>query len=202
MEARLIARGAEAEIWEQDYLGKKAIFKKRVPKKYRDPALDKQLRKERTKAEATLIHQGKELGIRIPVIYKMIPSEGLLVMEKINGERMKEHLKKKNLSVMKQAGKMVALLHSAGLVHGDLTTSNLLVNDTEIAIVDFGLGFGSTKIEDLAVDILNFQKTYKATHYQFPQGWEYFLESYKQHFEAGDRVLRRIKQIEERARYS
>jgi len=202
MDLKLLARGAEAELTEHKYFGKNVVFKKRIRKKYRNLILDNQIRKERTKGEAHLLHKVKGFGVRVPLIYKIDPSEGLLVIEKIQGRVMKKNLNENNLEHMESAGEIAAKLHSAGIVHGDLTTSNLIITNSGIVIIDFGLGFESNKIEDFSVDLLNFKKTYKATHYNLPQGWERFVQAYKKNFSQGDEVIKRIAKIEGRARYS
>lgn len=148
----LVKRGAEAALYKTEYLGMPALLKERIPKQYRHPSLDERIRKQRTKQEAVLLHKAKTVGVRSPAILKIDKKNASIWMEWINGKQLKEELnsqkpngKKKRVEQveghLKKLGKMIAQLHAAGIVHGDLTTSNVLVNKKEMVLIDFGLGF-------------------------------------------------------------
>lgn len=200
---RFLRKGAEAELVETIFLGKKALLKDRVPKEYRVQALDEKIRRERTKQEAILIHQAKEAGVRTPVIYAIEKKDCGITMEFIEGKRLKDALEKKNFEkYCKELGKQIALLHNAGLVHGDLTTSNMLVKGKALVFVDFGLGFFSKKIEDKAVDLLNLKKTFEATHHSLmPKAWQEITAAYCAENGFGKTVVEQVLEIEKRARY-
>jgi Kae1-associated kinase Bud32 len=129
-------------------------------------------------------------------------------MEWIEGKQLKEELnttEKKGAwkgKWLEKAGKMVAQLHAAGIIHGDLTTSNFLVGKKELVLIDFGLGFFSEKNEDRAVDLLNFKKTFLATHASFPKGLEPFLHAYSGNNPFALPVLRQMEKVENRIRYA
>ena len=198
---RLLRKGAEAELWLVEYLGEKALVKSRVVKNYRREELDKDIRKTRTKHECVLLHRAKEAGVRTPVIYKIDKAGSAIVMEFVDGERLKDVLETGNSEICKSVGKEIGKLHSAGLVHGDLTTSNILLKDEKLVFVDFGLGFISEKVEDKAVDLLVFKKTFLATHYAVERGWERVVEGYCEAYDKGKRIIAEIPKIEARARY-
>ncbi len=199
---KLLFRGAEASLFETSFLNEKAILKKREPKNYRVKALDQKIVSLRTKQECLLISRAKEVGVRTPLIFYANKKTGEIIMEFVDGVQFKDLAKKafeKNCSLL---GKEVGLLHNEGIVHGDLTTSNVLVKKNKLVFVDFGLGFFSKKIEDMAVDLLVLKKTLKSTHSKEPLVWEKFLSGYKKSFKNALSVINRISDIEKRTRYS
>ena len=71
--------------------------------------------------------------------------------------------------VMKAIGRSVGGLHASGVVHGDLTTSNLILRKTtggklEVVVIDFGLGSVSNSDEDMAVDLYVLERAFASTH--------------------------------------
>ena len=56
-----------------------------------------------------------------------------------------QHLLENNVdsltSLAADVGVVVARMHRAGLIHGDITTSNILVNNNQLVMIDFGLSF-------------------------------------------------------------
>ena len=197
---KLIYEGAEAKLFESEFLGKKSIEKQRIEKKYRRKELDEKIRKERTKQEALLMHKAKMLGIRAPVIYEIDLNEKKIIMEKIEGIQLKKAVSK-NLFLLEELGKIIGLLHKNNIIHGDLTTSNIIVKAKRLALVDFGLGYHSASFEDKAVDLIAFKKTFTATHTKHIKHWNKILKAYeKQTGYAG--IGQKIREIEARARYS
>jgi Kae1-associated kinase Bud32 len=208
-------------LYKTDYLGAPALLKERVPKKYRNAALDEGIRRQRTKQEAVLLHRAKEAGVRTPALLKIDRKNASIWMEWVDGKQLKEELNagkktgnrlkwglnEKNMAGrfekrLKKLGEMIAQLHAAGIIHGDLTTSNALVNEKEMALIDFGLGFFSGKTEDRAVDLLNFKKTFQATHASFPKGLEIVLDSYRNNNSGAAAVFRQMEKVEGRIRYA
>lgn len=184
---------AEAQVKEITFQEKKAVSKKRIPKKYRNNTLDLLIIKKRTKQEAKILKT--LLGIiNVPKIYSISDSE--IVMEFIEGKVLKEIVEKqKELCI--EAGKEIKKIHSAGIIHGDLTTSNIIYSQGKLFFIDFGLGYFSKKIEDQATDLIVFKKTFNATHSSLKSGWELVMQGYKPNKE----VIERMEKIEKRARY-
>ncbi|MBU0635873.1 Kae1-associated serine/threonine protein kinase, partial [Candidatus Micrarchaeota archaeon] len=151
---KLIKRGAEAVLYKTKHWKQDALLKKRIPKKYRTAILDEKIRKQRTKQEAILLHHAKKATVRTPTLLKVDKKKHQLWMEWIPGKALKTVLGKQHANWCKAIGKKIALLHTAGIIHGDLTTSNIIVSGKELVFVDFGLGFFSNKIEDRAVDLV------------------------------------------------
>jgi len=198
---KLIAQGAEAKLFKTKFDGKEALLKQRVPKRYRCSELDEKLRSTRTNAEVNIFRKARALGVNTPAIFDIDKKEKEITMEFINGPRLKDSLKKENLAVCKEVGQMIALMHAGNLVHGDLTTSNILVKDDDLFFIDFGLGKTSAKLEDKAVDLLTFKKTFEATHVNLmPKGWDQILEGYLS--KGGKKeVLKQMEKVEGRVRY-
>jgi len=198
---QLIRQGAEAKLFKAKFEGKPALLKKRVPKEYRNKELDEKIRSARTTGEANLLRKARSLGVNTPMVYNVDKAEKEILMELVDGSRLKDVLNKKTLGLCRQVGEGIALMHENSLIHGDLTTSNVMVKGKELFFIDFGLGKHSKKAEDKAVDLLVFKKTFEATHVELmPKGWELILEGYLA--KGGEEeVLAQMKKVEERVRY-
>lgn len=199
---KLIQQGAEATINEITYNGKTAIQKQRNTKKYRKKELDEKITKERTKKEAKLIQQANNIGIRVPKIYETNLEQKIIIMEKIEGKKIKEIIEQKTI-LLKKIGKIIGILHKNQIIHGDLTTSNMIYEEktNQIGIIDFGLGYKSKKIEDYATDLLVLKKTFNATHSKIMNKWPKILEGYKEEMQNSEIIIKQIEKIEKRARY-
>src|SRR3989338_2938533 len=88
----LIKQGAEAKLFLIEYLGQKAVLKKREHKKYREAELDGKILKERLHTECTLISAAKKAGERTPLILNIDPSEFSLTTEFFEGKTLKQEL--------------------------------------------------------------------------------------------------------------
>ncbi|MDP2666851.1 MAG: KEOPS complex kinase/ATPase Bud32 [Candidatus Diapherotrites archaeon] len=212
MALSILSIGAEA-VLEKVTLGSLVLIRKtRVPKGYRHPDLDARLRGERLGREARLMHAAKTHGVLTPLVYLIDVRKSAIYMTFIPGERLKHFLLKKHPASQKTAycaqfGRMIATLHTHGMVHGDLTTSNVMVpfpsktKPGNLVMIDFGLAFHSRKIEDLAVDLVNLKKTFSATHSTFPEGWTAIQQAYVDH--GGKKaVLDQMEAVEKRIRYA
>lgn len=188
-------KGAEAEIKETIFDSKKAIIKKRIQKNYRNPSLDLKIRKKRTKSEAKILTELYSV-INVPKVLLLDENDATIIMEFIKGDLIKDVIKK-DTKIIKLIGKEIKKIHSAGIIHGDLTTSNMLYSNNKIYFIDFGLGFYSKKIEDIATDLIVFKKTFNATHSNLKNGFDLVLEGYCPSKE----LLERMRAVEKRARY-
>ncbi len=194
---QLLYKGAEAEVLKGKYLDFPAVMKARIPKKYRIAALDNKIRKERTRKEMGMILLAKE-AVNVPHIFDVDFKDSYLVLEFIDGKTLKETFSEgKNLKLAKDIGEAVKALHKKHIMHGDITTSNLILSDGKIYFVDFGLADQSTRLEDKAVDVVAFKKMLKSTHFRhFDEIWNNFQKGY------GDKkVLEHVIKVEKRARY-
>jgi len=196
---KLLFEGAEARTYLTEFSGKKAIEKKRIPKKYRNKKLDEKIRKERTRDEINLLHKAKLAGVRTPIIYSVDRKNSVIVMECLKAKKLREQINSMKAKNFRETGKKIALLHKAGIVHGDLTTNNILLAKEKLFFLDFGLGFNSKKEEDFAVDLLGFKRTFLSDNPEKIKEWKEIEKGYK--WEKGKAVLKRIQEVEKRGRY-
>jgi TP53 regulating kinase-like protein len=205
---RLVYRGAEADIYSGDWAGERAIYKFRKPLPYRLPELDVAIRIQRTAHEAQLLHDAKSAGVRSPSLFYASPREALIVMEEIDGQRLKSVLQAHRADAEElslEFGAAVGRLHGAGIMHGDLTTSNVLVNDEGVNLIDFGLAIRSLRIEDHAVDLRLIKETLVGAHSDVSSRvMKSFLQGYASLVGARREkdVSRKLLEIERRGRYA
>ncbi|MBX4196435.1 Kae1-associated serine/threonine protein kinase [Candidatus Pacearchaeota archaeon] len=195
---KLIAQGAEAKIIQIS----STILKQRIRKGYRISELDEKLRKQRTRKEAKLLEKAKQL-IPVPKLIKMDEANKELEIEFIKGKKLAEHLDglKNKITIAKEIGKNVARIHDAGIIHGDLTTSNMIAQDSKVYFIDFGLGFESDKIEDKAVDLHVLKEALEAKHFKYAeQLFQGVVKGYKKSKYAKE-TLKRLEKVEQRGRY-
>ena len=202
----VIRRGAEAEIGRDVWMGRKVIVKSRVTKGYRHPELDLSLRVTRTKNEARLIQDARRHGVPTPIIYDIDLKNGKIVMEEIEGERVKDVLDSTDeegcRAICTEIGRLVAMLHKATITHGDLTTSNMIIRDGKIWFIDLSLGTRNAMIEDMGVDLHLLKEAFQSAHSKILPMYDVILDSYRSNFERGNEVLKKIKEIEDRGRYT
>lgn len=186
------AMGAEAVVT----LGPEHVEKKRVGKVYRRPELDTRLITERTRAEARLISAARRHGVPTPLISDV--TSDTLTMERITGTLLKDELTADHLE---EAGKVVGHLHGSGIIHGDLTTSNMVIRKGRCVLIDFGLAAVSSEMEARGVDLHVLFQTLESTTDNYPALIDAFSKGYKEAFSLAEDVLIREKEIERRGRY-
>ena len=194
---KLIAQGAESKL----FLVKGKIVKNRFRKTYRIKEIDERLRKARTKREAKVLDKLQKINFPTP---KLISNNerDTLEMQFIKGKLIKNILNNNNcVKLSKEIGEKVAILHNNDIIHGDLTTSNMIF-DKEIFFIDFGLSFFSMKIEDKAVDLHLLKEALESKHSEiWEKSYKAALEGYFKKADDGKKVIERIKIVEERGRY-
>jgi len=144
--------GAEARLDLIDWYGQAAIRKSRIPKEYRIAQLDKLLRIRRTKEEAAILHASKIAGVDCPAVFFSDPKSSEIIMEFVRGVLLKNFHDSRDL-IFQWVGRYAGLLHSKGIIHGDLTTKNIIISDGRLVLIDFGLAFFSYRIVDRAADL-------------------------------------------------
>lgn len=203
----IIGRGAEALLIKSG----SSLLKRRIKKGYRHEAIDLMLRATRTRREARLLGKASQ-AISVPrvkaidgMVKKPMEPETEIEMEFIDGKVLSQWLDEfplqKALKICKKIGESTAKLHDKGIIHGDLTTSNMILKKEDVYFIDFGLGFHSDRIEDKAVDLHLLREALKSKHFRHWQ--EYFKavsEGYKNSKNASI-VLERLKKVENRGRY-
>ena len=187
-----IGRGAVALItrdWDK-------VTKWRKPKGYRLLALDGKIRRERTVMEARIISEARRCGVPTPVVLDVTRFE--LTMEYIEGAKLKDVI---DHDLSRRLGELVGRLHGCGIIHGDLTTSNMILKGDRLYLIDFGLASHDQSIEAQGVDLHVFFQTVKSTQDLYESLAEAFKEGYTSTYAQAGAVLKRVEEIEARGRY-
>jgi len=135
--------------------------------------------------------------------------EASIIMEYIEGRQVKHILNKSSGTerhdLCIEIGKSVGQLHTHGLIHGDLTTSNIILTpEGKIVFVDFGLGEKNEELEGRGVDLHLMKRALQSTHYMF---WEERFKNVLCGYssivgvEVAEKVYEKIREIERRGRY-
>ncbi|MDG7005334.1 MAG: Kae1-associated kinase Bud32 [Nitrososphaerota archaeon] len=207
----LIYRGAEADVFKGGWCDRPAVYKVRKPLTYRLPELDGLIRSQRTSHEAQIIHQSRGAGVPAPWLYYVSPEEALLVMEFVEGERLKTVLLDPAMTGRRarelgaEFGRDIARLHAAGIMHGDLTTSNVIVGGGRLTLIDFGLAIRSQRLEDQAVDLRLIKETVTGAHNGVSKPFMRSLLAGYSEVLGGTRTAaaaRKLAEIERRGRYA
>lgn len=187
-------RGAEAIVELNQEAGE--VIKRRRTKSYRHPELDSLLRRRRTRSEARLLSESRQLGVSTPVIRDVDPEIGELTVEYVGKSDLKDSF---SVSRSKTVGEYLATLHNAGFVHGDPTPRNVRVDSDRVYLIDFGLGFYSDDIEDFAMDLHVYEGSVRGTANDPDELIQAFESAYQT---TGNKdVLNQLRTIEERGRY-
>lgn len=211
----LIKKGAEANLYLEDFSrtlhpagAGRVIIKHRISKRYRVPQLDLQLRESRTALEAKLFADAKAAGVPTPAVYEIDRAAARLIMEYIEGKQVKLILDGlepgERRKLCRLIGRQIARLHAAGIVHGDLTTSNMILTSEErVFFVDFGLGEYDSSLEARGVDLHLLGRALQSVHFRIAdEAYRAVLVGYRREFGKGaDEVIKRAKEIELRGRY-
>lgn len=188
---RKLGEGAEAKIFGTTVFGKKAVIKVRQEKKYRIGALDFALRISRTRREARLMHKAHAAGVGVPRIIAL--GKFSIYMERLSGKLLKDLRIRK--SGYGKVGTLLADLHNAGIVHGDFTPANVMVNERKFSIIDFGLAEESNSPEERAIDLLLMKRSIPGDCYgNFERG-------YARRAAKPRETLGRLSEVEKRVRY-
>ena len=205
---KLISKGAEANIYIGKFLGYKAIFKKRVPKLYRNPKFDLNLIVRRTINEAKMLHYARREGIPVPTLFYFDIKETLIVMEFIEGSLLSLSIKDLPINILKEiflkTGEIMAKLHLNQIVHGDFTTSNIINTGKELIVIDFGLSKKSPELEEHAIDMHLLLRSLESTHYNIVDCVrDYIIEGYGNIISVNysKKVYERMLEIRRRGRY-
>jgi len=201
MPREIIQRGAEAVL----YIGEGgALFKERLRKGYRIPEIDEEIRKQRTKKEVGLLCRARRAGVPAP--NAELTDKYIIRMDYIKGKKVKDVLngmcRKEQDEVAEKIAGIAAAMHSANIIHGDLTTSNMILKDGEIHMIDFGLGKVSEKVEDQATDLFLLHEALLSTHFGIAERlWKKIINTYAQKYSNAREVMARLERIELRRRY-
>lgn len=209
---KLIHRGAEASLFYGHWFGKEVIFKHRVSKLYRIEQLDRKIRSLRTLNEARALIKVKEYGINTPQVYEIDTESSTIIMRYIAGTKLRDLINilsdDEKKEIFTRLGRIIAILHINGHIHGDITTSNIiLTQNNDIFLIDFGLHDYSDSIEDKSVDLHLLKRVLISSHgNNFKLCFDAFLEAYRSEYkdrgkDAYNEIIKNISIIETRGRY-
>jgi TP53 regulating kinase-like protein len=205
----LIKKGAEASLYLENWHGQKVILKKRLSKKYRVPELDKEIQNQRTKHEPQVMHRAKEAGVPTPIVFLVDLEEATIIMEFVEGKQVKQVLNNlpsdERRRLCQRIGELVGKLHNNGIMHGDLTTSNMILTPMdEVVFIDFGLSEQTWELEARGVDLHLMKRAIASTHFMHAEEcFEAVIAGYEKILgkKATDEILGKIVEIERRGRY-
>ncbi|KJZ78279.1 Serine kinase BUD32 [Hirsutella minnesotensis 3608] len=226
--AHLVTQGAEGRLYKTSYLlpDVPCALKYRPPKPWRHPTLDQRLTKHRILSEARILAKCHRDGVRVPAVYAVDEAAGWLMLEWIPGTPVRVNINgwlgartagiehdEALKGLMRRIGQAVGNLHKNGVVHGDLTTSNLMlapprmshetkhgILDGDIVIIDLGLASGSIQDEDRAVDLYVLERAFGSTHPRAECVFGDLLEAYRHTFKHAPIVLKRLEDVRMRGR--
>jgi len=193
----IIYQGAEAVL----YKDKDTALKKRISKSYRIKEIDKKIISHRTKIESNILKKLKKENIPVPEVFSV--SNSTIKMQFIEGKTIRERLNKSNYKeISKKIGKTLSEIHNLNIVHGDPTTSNMILNKDKIYFIDFGLADTSKKIENKAVDLKLLKEALNSSHSEIAElCFKECIEEYKKNINSQKQILPRLEKMEKRGRY-
>lgn len=203
---KILYQGAEAKICVSKYMDFEVVEKRRIPKSYRIKNIDERLISYRTKEEAKLMTEARGKGVSVPLIYDVDLENGIITMEYLKGCRVKDILNDLNENERKKLcikiGQSIARFHNNDIIHGDITTSNMILENERVHFIDFGLGEKSSEIEAKGVDLHVLMEAIESTHSKYSDCFKFVLEGYKKELKAdANQVIRKIEEIVKRGRY-
>lgn len=219
----LITQGAEALLYQTTFFSTstQCALKYRPPKPYRHSILDKRLTRQRILAEARVLVRCKKDGVNVPGVLGLDLDAGWLACEWVPGQVVRaalQELRKRRdvadhdehlTALLGRIGIAVGGLHAIGVVHGDLTTSNMMLRPTdgrasslqgEIVLIDFGLAQQISQEEDRAVDLYVLERAFGSTHPEMEHLFQHVLTAYAHSYPGAKAVVRRLDNVRKRGR--
>jgi TP53 regulating kinase-like protein len=142
----------------------------------------------------------KSAGVMTPFVYFVDPVKAEIIMEFIEGQNVRDAL---TPDICYKIGRCAALLHASNIIHGDLTTSNFVMNK-RLVLLDFGLSYYSERTEDMATDIRLIKEVFTSAHIAVRKAFPCFVEGYASVVGTKkiDKTLENVRKIEQRGRYA
>jgi len=145
-------------------------------------------------------------GVAVPILYDIDLGGHTIVMEYVEGPTAKEVLDRGGPDarrVAREIGRIVGRLHGAGIIHGDLTTSNMIVREGRVVMIDFSLGGSSESAEARGVDLHLLREALTSAHARATTYYRDVLAGYREVLGArAEDVVAKVKEIEGRRRYT
>ncbi len=203
-----LALGAESVIFKVNLWDNQFVLKWRQTKPYLLKDIDSQLNKTRTSRECKMLTTARTLGVPTPAVYSVDLINYTILMDYIEGTQFKQMantLSSERLTKLcHQFGHLIAVLHRADMVHGDPTTSNLIVDSKyNLWMVDFGLSEMNATVEMKGADLHLIRRALETTHWDLEEVMltatlDGYLDTLEE--DAND-AISRMSEIRERGRY-
>lgn len=200
----IIKQGAEAKLYLGEFNGQHCLIKERFAKQYRHPELDTHLTKERMRAESKAITRCQAAGVNAPKVLHMDLNERKIYMTYYehsitakayindviptlpDATEREERISK----LADEIGTCVGKMHANHIIHGDLTTSNMLLDPLQsddgdafsqysLIVIDFGLASYGQSSEQKGVDLYVLERALLSTHSGIPNLFDSILKAYK-----------------------
>ncbi|KAI8917169.1 kinase-like domain-containing protein [Powellomyces hirtus] len=209
-EAVLIKQGAEARVYKMPFApGRPAIVKERFKKSYRHPILDEKLTTRRVIQEARCLHRMRRAGVDTPTVYLVDVKASTIYMEYVDGTSVRDFISSQGqlvedieIKLAQSIGKSLGIMHDLDIVHGDLTTSNMMIRteSQSVVMIDFGLSAVSSMVEDKAVDLYVLERALISTHPDTDRLFQTILKHYGRSSKGGKIVLKKLEEVRRRGR--
>ncbi len=184
--------GAEARIYLGKVLGTRLVLKVRGRKRYRIDEIDLRIRQQRTRREAAILRRAFSIGLNAPRLVAV--GRTSILMTFIEGTLLKD-IQNPSEKTLGDAGRLLARMHSADIVHGDFTPANLIVGKKGAAVIDFGLASVSRSQEEKAIDLLLMKRAISGTKFSR------IIAGYREGNPMSKTVVDRMAEVERRGRY-
>ncbi|NXK65123.1 PRPK protein, partial [Sylvietta virens] len=208
---RLVQQGAEAHVYRGLFLGRAAVAKLRVPKR-RGWAV-KRLELPGRKTARQCICLGSE-WIPAPAVYFVDYVTNSIYLEDIvDSITVQDHIYSVQKSgndtsglhkLGEKMGELLARMHDEDIIHGDLTTANLLLRPPteklDLVLIDFGLSFISGLPEDKGVDLYVLEKAFISTHPDTETMFQALLKTYAATSKKSGPVIKKLDEVRLRGR--
>lgn len=151
----------------------------------------------------------------VPEVYFVDKKNRRFFMERVRGTTVKDYLLNRDirddddemaegdeLKIARQIGTSLAVMHDMNVIHGDLTTSNMMIRAKtgSIVFIDFGLGSIDVKVETKAVDLYVLERAFVSTHPDSEKIFEEVLKAYASKSENWKKVSQRFEKVRMRGR--
>ena len=193
----ILGKGAEAVLVREGT----TVCKERGVKAYRHPELDRTLRTFRTRREAKILETLHRAGVPVPAVKRFDDRACVIVMDFLDGPKLKDVLAQDPERYGREVGILIGRMHEKGVIHGDLSTSNMIASPPGIVLIDFGLGSFSNAGEHRAVDLHVLEQIVHANHTLVAsEFWRAFATAYEGSFFEAPAVLKRLEAVRKRGR--
>ena len=207
-QSEILHKGAEAVVISGYWMGAKAVLKIRNPRSYRHPDLDRRLTRQRLSVEVRVLKKLHSSELSCPSLLDADLDKGWILLSHIEGETLYDSLAsgRSGFEEIRKLGKLIRQMHNLGLSHGDLTTHNIMINDSNsLFLIDFGLSKIAPEIEQLGLDLQVLNECLNASHHEFEDAIDVLVDGYLSFSDtfspSGKEVIERFNSIRGRVRY-